>query len=100
LHCIGRSGPNTLLTYFDEGPDRRLTPDDVLFLDFGPVSDGREADYARTYVLGDDPDKKRLVQDLKSAIAAGKRFIVVSQGLHLAYRANAIARYRHPLWQS
>jgi methionine aminopeptidase len=58
-------------------PDRRLTPDDVLFLDFGPVFDGWEADYARTNVLGDDPDKKRLVQDLKSAISAGKRFIVV-----------------------
>lgn len=69
---IVRSGPNTLLTYFDEGPDRRLQTDDILFLDFGPVFDGWEADYARTYVIGDDPDKLRLAKDLDSAIVAGK----------------------------
>ena len=34
---IIRSGPNTLLGYYDDGADRRIDADDVVFLDLGPV---------------------------------------------------------------
>jgi Xaa-Pro dipeptidase len=52
---IARSGPNTLLTYYDEPADRRITGDDIVYLDFGPVFEEWEADFGRTYVVGSDP---------------------------------------------
>jgi hypothetical protein len=54
-----RSGPNTMLTYCDEPPDRRITEDDIVYLDFGPVFEEREADFGRTYALASDPLKHR-----------------------------------------
>jgi Xaa-Pro dipeptidase len=69
---IVRSGPNTLLGYHDEGHDRRIEADDVVFLDFGPVFDAWEADFGRTYVLGSDPRKHRLVADIGTAFRLGK----------------------------
>lgn len=69
---VVRAGPNTLSTYEEDPPDRVLCADDILFLDFGPVFDGWEADYGRSYVLGDDPDKHRLVADIDAAFRAGR----------------------------
>jgi len=69
---IVRSGPNTLLTYHDPPSDRRLLADDIVYLDFGPVFEAWEADFGRTYVLGQDPDKQRLVADIMTALEAGK----------------------------
>jgi Xaa-Pro dipeptidase len=71
---IARSGPNTLLTYYDEAADRRITDDDIVYLDFGPVFDEWEADFGRTYALGSDPEKHRLVADLAEAFAQGRAF--------------------------
>ncbi|HTD73219.1 MAG TPA: M24 family metallopeptidase [Steroidobacteraceae bacterium] len=70
---IVRSGPNTLLTYHDPDNDRRITEDDVVYLDLGPVFEAWEADFGRTYVLGSDPIKHRLVGNLAEAFARGKR---------------------------
>jgi Xaa-Pro dipeptidase len=70
---IVRSGPNTLLTYHDPDNDRRITEDDVVYLDFGPVFEAWEADFGRTYVLGSDPIKHRLVGNLAEAFARGKQ---------------------------
>jgi Xaa-Pro dipeptidase len=69
---IARAGPNTLLGYSEESPDRRIEADDVVFLDFGPVFDSWEADFGRTYALGPDPDKHRLVSDIGVAFRRGK----------------------------
>jgi Xaa-Pro aminopeptidase len=56
-----RSGPNTLLPYRDRGlPDRIIQNDDILFVDLGPVFEKWEADFGRTFVLGNDPLKKQL----------------------------------------
>ena len=52
---IARAGPNTLLTYYDESTDRRITDDDIVYLDFGPLFEAWEADFGRTFVLGHDP---------------------------------------------
>lgn len=70
---IVRAGPNTLLSYYDEPPDRRLEDDDTVYLDFGPVFSEWEADFGRTYVLGDDARKHRLVADMEAAFRAGKQ---------------------------
>jgi Xaa-Pro aminopeptidase len=67
-----RAGPNTLLTYHDESEDRRIMEDDIVYLDFGPVFEQWEADFGRTYALGTDPEKHRLVADLAEAFARGK----------------------------
>jgi Xaa-Pro dipeptidase len=69
---IVRSGPNTLLTYYDPLLDRRMTEDDIVYLDFGPVFDAWEADFGRTYALGSDPVKHRLIANLAEAFARGK----------------------------
>src|SRR6204780_5770917 len=69
---IARSGPNTLLTYHDEATDRRITDDDIVYLDFGPVFGEWEADFGRTYAVGSDPAKHRLIGDLAAAFRRGK----------------------------
>ena len=69
---VARSGPNTLLTYYDDPADRRIAADDIVYLDFGPVFDAWEADFGRTYVLGADPLKHRLVGDIAAAFQRGK----------------------------
>ncbi|KAH8691962.1 peptidase M24, structural domain-containing protein [Talaromyces proteolyticus] len=55
-----RSGPNTLRPFAENPPDRIVQPDDILYVDLGPVFEAWEADFGRTYVLGDDPRKKAL----------------------------------------
>jgi len=70
---VVRCGPNTVLTYYDEPPDRRIAADDVVYLDFGPLFEEWEADFGRTYVLGTDPVKHRLVADINAAFARGKQ---------------------------
>ncbi|KAH8165480.1 hypothetical protein CIB48_g2783 [Xylaria polymorpha] len=62
---VVRSGPNTLHPYHENPPDRIIEADDILFVDLGPVFEAWEADFGRTYVLGDDPLKKKLRDDLE-----------------------------------
>lgn len=69
---IARAGENTMLTYYDEPADRRIADDDVVYLDFGPVFETWEADFGRTYALGADPAKHRLVSDIEAAFRKGK----------------------------
>jgi Xaa-Pro dipeptidase len=70
---VVRCGPNTLLTYYDNPADRRIAADDVVYLDFGPVFNAWEADFGRSYVLGDDPRKQQLVTDITAAFRRGKQ---------------------------
>ncbi|KAI1846630.1 hypothetical protein JX266_007203 [Neoarthrinium moseri] len=60
-----RSGPNTLSPFEENPPDRAIEEDDILYVDLGPVFEQWEADFGRTYVLGDDLDKKRLRDSLE-----------------------------------
>ncbi|WP_328444007.1 aminopeptidase P family protein [Streptomyces sp. NBC_00386] len=71
---IVRSGPNTLAPYRDNPPDRVIAADDIVFADFGPIFEEYEADFGRTFVLGDDPLKHRLRDDLPKIFAAGRRY--------------------------
>ncbi|HSM95944.1 MAG TPA: M24 family metallopeptidase [Rhizomicrobium sp.] len=63
-----RAGINTVCVYAEDPQSRMIEADDTVFLDLGPVfADSRaqwEADLGRSYALGDDPEKKRLVADL------------------------------------
>ena len=64
---IVRSGINTLVPYNGNPPDRILQKDDILFIDYGPIVDGWEADLGRTYVIGNDPKKMKLKNDVEKA---------------------------------
>jgi Xaa-Pro dipeptidase len=70
---IVRSGRNTLLPYAENPPDLTIGEDDILFLDLGPVFEQWEADFGRTFVLGSDPLKHKLQQDISQAFVDGKR---------------------------
>lgn len=71
---IVRGGPNTLLPYRENPPDYTLQADDIIFFDFGPVFEEWEADFGRTYVLGENPHKLRLLKDIEMAWQEGKAF--------------------------
>ncbi len=77
---VVRAGPNSVLTYHDEPPDRAIAADDTVYLDFGPVFESWEADFGRTYVVGEDPRKHRLVADIEAAFADGGAISSVPRG--------------------
>jgi Xaa-Pro aminopeptidase len=70
---VVRSGPNTLHPYRSNPPDRVIGEDDIVFADFGPLFEEWEADFGRTFVLGEDPVKHRLRDDLWEVFSAGRR---------------------------
>jgi Xaa-Pro dipeptidase len=71
---IVRAGVNTLLPYRENPPNLVLQQDDILFFDFGPVFEEWEADYGRTYVIGEDPYKLRLKTDTEALWREGKEY--------------------------
>jgi Xaa-Pro aminopeptidase len=71
---IVRSGPNTVRIFAENPPVREICDGDTVFLDLGPVFDEWEADVGRTYVIGDDPAKHRLCQDLPRIFDALKQY--------------------------
>jgi len=71
---IVRTGPNTLQPYRKNPPNREIAADDIAFADFGPIFERWEADFGRTFVLGDDPVKQRLRDDLPVVWRAGREY--------------------------
>ncbi|WP_072801761.1 M24 family metallopeptidase [Rhodococcoides yunnanense] len=71
---IVRSGINTLQPYRENPPNRTIADDDIVFCDFGPIFEQWEADFGRTFVLGDDPVKRRLRDGLPTVFDAGRAY--------------------------
>jgi len=71
---IVRAGRNTLAPYDENPPDLMVGEDDILFLDLGPVFEEWEADFGRTFVIGSDPIKLKLRDDIAKAFADGKKY--------------------------
>ena len=71
---IVRAGKNTLFPYKENPPDLIIQKDDILFFDFGPVFEDWEADIGRTYVIGNDPKKIKLKNDVELAWKEGKKY--------------------------
>ena len=69
---VVRAGPNTLEGFDAEPPEHVLGEDDILFVDLGPVFEEWEADFGRSFVLGNDPFKRRLCTDAAAAFAETK----------------------------
>ncbi len=78
---IVRAGKNTLLPYSENPPNLLLGEDDILFLDLGPVFEKWEADFGRTFVLGSDPLKLKMRDDVGLAFADGKRYFEAHPGI-------------------
>lgn len=64
---IVRTGINTLQPYVSNPQDLVIQNNDILFLDFHPVFEGWEADLGRTYILGNDPLKHKIMKDIEIA---------------------------------
>ncbi len=97
---IVRSGPNTLEPYSQDPPDRVMLEDDIVFADFGPVFEGWEADFGRTWVLGDDPLRQRLRDDLSRVFDAGRKMFVENPGLTAASLYEEVVRLARELgWE-
>src|ERR1700723_3225709 len=71
---IVRAGRNTLAPYDENPPDLTVGEDDIVFLDLGPVFEEWEADFGRTFVLGTDPIKLKLRNDIGKAFHQGKEY--------------------------
>lgn len=72
--CL-RFGANTWKKY-DEPPDPGvvLGRDDVWYVDVGPLWRNHECDYAETFVVGDDPERQRLVRDVRAIFDCTQRY--------------------------
>lgn len=71
---VVRAGVNTLEPYRQNPPDRTIAEDDIVFCDFGPIFEQWEADFGRTFVLGDDAGKHALRDDLARVWAQGRDY--------------------------
>jgi Xaa-Pro aminopeptidase len=71
---IVRAGENTLLSFREHPPDRVIAEDDIVFLDFGPIFEEWEADFGRTFVLSNDPDKYAIRDALPGVWRAGRDY--------------------------
>ena len=60
---IVRAGKNTLYPYEENPEDLTIKEDDIIFIDFGPILEEWEADFGRTYVLGNDLLKLKIKDD-------------------------------------
>jgi Xaa-Pro dipeptidase len=71
---IVRAGRNTLAPYDENPPDLTVEEDDIVFLDLGPVFEEWEADFGRTFVVGNDPVKHKLRRDIEEGFTKGKKY--------------------------
>ncbi len=78
---IVRAGPNTLQPYRENPPDRLIGADDIVFCDFGPIFEEWEADFGRTFVLGDDPAKLAIRDALPLIWDAGRDWFETHPGI-------------------
>ncbi|CAJ1493562.1 M24 family metallopeptidase [[Mycobacterium] kokjensenii] len=71
---VVRAGENSLLPFHADPPDRVLVDNDIAYLDLGPIFADWEADFGRTFVLGDDPAKCALRDALPRVWHGGREF--------------------------
>lgn len=78
---VVRAGENSLLPFHADPPDRVMADDDIAYLDLGPIFEEWEADFGRTFVLGNDPDKLALRDALPRVWSAGREFFEAQAGI-------------------
>lgn len=71
--CHVRFGSGTTKSFDDAYTDEILKPDDIYYVDIGPIWDGIEGDAGETFVNGKNPDYARLKADVRAVFDAVKR---------------------------
>jgi Xaa-Pro aminopeptidase len=65
-HIITRLGPNTTKDFMAlSEPGVVLQPNDIFFIDIGPIYGDTEGDAGETFVVGDDPEHHRAKADVR-----------------------------------
>jgi methionyl aminopeptidase len=66
-HIITRLGPNTTKDFMERSePGVVLQPNDIYFVDIGPIYGDCEGDGGDTFVVGNDPDHHRAKSDVRA----------------------------------
>jgi hypothetical protein len=66
-HIITRLGPNTTKDFMASSePGIVLQPDDIFFIDIGPIYGDTEGDAGETFVVGDDPEHRKAKSDVRA----------------------------------
>lgn len=69
---VVRAGPNSMTVYRIDPPDLTIGEDDIVYVDLGPVFGEWEADFGRSFVVGDNPLKLKLLNALPKMHAIGR----------------------------
>jgi len=71
---IVRAGINTLCPYSENPPNLIIGDSDIVFLDFGPVFEEVEADFGKSYLLGHDARKQKMIDDSQIVFQESKQY--------------------------
>ncbi|MGE0174200.1 MAG: M24 family metallopeptidase [Oligoflexales bacterium] len=64
--CHVRFGEGTTKSFNDPYTDNILKPDDIFYIDLGPIWESIEGDAGRTFVVGDNPIYKKAEKDVRT----------------------------------
>src|SRR5690606_26659073 len=60
-----RFGPNTLKDFHEPSVPHVLRDNDLFFIDIGPIYQNHEADFAETFVVGNDEEHRKIAEASK-----------------------------------
>ncbi len=69
---IVRAGINSVLTSKANPENRIIEMNDLVYVDLGPVFEEFEGDIGKTYLMGSDAKKQKLINDLERIFVLGK----------------------------
>lgn len=92
---IVRTGRNTTAIFREDPPDEMIRENDILFIDLGPIVEGCETDLGRTYLLGNDPVKLKLKQDVEQAWYAIQKWVLSKKKLTGAALFDHVVKTAH-----
>jgi Xaa-Pro aminopeptidase len=76
-----RAGANTMTIFREAPPEMTIAEDDIVYVDLGPVFGEWEADFGRTFVIGDNPAKLGLRDALPRIFDRGKAIFDANDAL-------------------
>ena len=69
FHTIVSSGENSARIH-SFPTDRKIREGDLVLVDMGPIRDGYTADISRTFLVGSDPGKQKMIEAMDEAVQA------------------------------
>jgi Xaa-Pro dipeptidase len=97
---VVRAGENTLLSYSEDPADRIVQENDVVFVDLGPVFVEWEADFGKTFVVGNHEVGTKIVHDLADVFRFGQLLYQCEMDIVASEFFDCIKQYiEHLGWQ-